>query len=132
MVKGFKDFILRGNVVDLAVAVVMAAAFGALVTGFLDGIIYPLIAMLFGEPDLMSVGNFSINDAQFSIGLVLQAAFNFLAIAAAVYVFIIVPVNKLMELRRRGKIEEAEAVPEDIALLGEIRDLLARQSGPSI
>jgi large conductance mechanosensitive channel len=63
---------------------------------------------------------------------VLQAAFDFLAIAAAVYVFIIVPVNKLMELRRRGKIEEAEAVPEDIALLGETRDLLARQSGPSI
>ena len=132
MIKGFKDFILRGNVVDLAVAFVMAAAFGAVVTGLLDGVIYPLIAMVFGEPDLTAVGNFSINDAQFSIGLVLQAAFDFLAIAAAVYVFIIVPVNKLMELRRRGAIEEAEAVPEDIALLGEIRDLLARQSGPGI
>jgi large conductance mechanosensitive channel len=132
MIKGFRDFILRGNVVDLAVAFVMAAAFGAVVTGLLDGVIYPLIAMMFGEPDLTSIGNFTINNAQFSTGLVLQAAFDFLAIAAAVYVFIIVPVNRLMELRRRGEIEEAEAVPEDIALLAEIRDLLARQSGPGI
>jgi large conductance mechanosensitive channel len=132
MIQGFKDFILRGNVVDLAVAVVMAAAFGALVTGLLNGIVYPLIAALFGEPDLSSVGSFTINGAQFSIGVVLQAAFDFLAIATAVYVFIVVPVNRLMEQRRRGEIEEAQAVPEDIALLGEIRDLLARQRGTSI
>jgi large conductance mechanosensitive channel len=132
MIKGFKDFILRGNVVELAVAFVMAAAFGALVTGFLDGIVYPVIALLFGEPDLTSVGNFTINDAHFSIGVVLQAAFDFLAIAVAVYFFIIVPVNRLLELRRRGEVEEAPAVPDDIALLAEIRDLLARQSGSSI
>jgi large-conductance mechanosensitive channel len=83
------------------------------------------------NPQALSLAN-RTPTSEISVGLVLQAAFDFLAIAAAVYVFIIVPVNKLMELRRRGKIEEAEAVPEDIALLGETRDLLARQSGPSI
>jgi large conductance mechanosensitive channel len=125
LIKGFKDFILRGNVVDLAVAVVMAMAFTSVVTALLDGIVYPLVAAIFGEPELSSVGSFSVNDAVFSFGLVLQAAFNFAAVATAVYFFIVVPVNTLMEMRKRGETEEPAAVPEDVLLLQEIRDLLA-------
>ena len=125
MIKGFKDFILRGNVVDLAVAVVMAMAFTAVVTALLDGIVYPLVAAIFGEPELSSVGSFTVNDAVFSFGLVLQAVFNFVAVATAVYFFIVVPVTTLMEMRRRGETEEPVAVPQDVLLLQEIRDLLA-------
>ncbi len=125
MIKGFKDFILRGNVVDLAVAVVMAMAFTAVVTALLDGIVYPLVAAIFGEPELSSVGSFTVNDAVFSFGLVLQAVFNFVAVATAVYFFIVVPINTLLEMRKRGETEEPDAVPEDVLLLQEIRDLLA-------
>jgi large conductance mechanosensitive channel len=125
LIKGFKDFILRGNVVDLAVAVVMAMAFTAVVTALLDGIVYPLVAAIFGEPELSSVGSFTVNDAVFSFGLVLQAVFNFVAVATAVYFFIVVPVTTLMEMRRRGETEEPVAVPQDVLLLQEIRDLLA-------
>ena len=124
MIKGFKDFILRGNVVDLAVAVVIAMAFTAVVTALLDGLVYPLIAAIFGQPDISSVGRFTVNGAVFSFGLVAQAALDFLAIATAVYFFLVVPVNTLIAMRR-GVVDEPESVTEDIRLLQQIRDLLA-------
>jgi len=102
MVKGFKDFLMRGNVVDLAVAVVIGAAFGAVVTAFVGGIINPLIAAIFGQPDISRVGNFVLNEAQFSVGSVLQAIVNFLLVAAAVYFAVVVPMNHLQERRKAG------------------------------
>ncbi|GAB3591387.1 large-conductance mechanosensitive channel protein MscL [Angustibacter peucedani] len=129
MVKGFKDFLMRGNVVDLAVAVVIGAAFGAVVKALIDGFINPLIAAIFGKPDLSGVGAFTINNAQFSIGVILNAIINFVLVAGAVYFVIVVPMNHLAERRKKGIEPEPEAPAEDVILLTEIRDLLARQGG---
>ena len=125
MLKGFKEFIMRGNVVDLAVAVVIGAAFGAVIKAVVDGLINPLIAAIFGKPDISGVWAFTINDAQFSIGLILQAALNFLFVAAAVYFVIVMPLNKLAERRKRGQEPEPAPLTTDQELLTEIRDLLS-------
>ena len=124
MLKGFRDFVLRGNVIDLAVAVVIAAAFGAIVTALVENIINPLIAALVGKPDITQVGTFAINGANFSIGAVLQAILNFLFVAAAVYFVLVAPMNKLMAMRKQGEEPPPEAPSEDILLLTQIRDLL--------
>ena len=123
MLKGFRDFLMRGNVVDLAVAVVIGAAFGAIVKGLSDGIINPIIAAIFGKPNLDTVGTFTINNSVFSIGLVLTPIVNFIIVAAAIYFIVVVPVNKL---RSRFVKEEEAAEAEEITLLREIRDNLAR------
>ncbi len=124
--KGFKEFVMRGSVIDLAVAFVIGLAIVALIQSIVDGIITPLIAALFGEPNLDSVGTFEINGAEFSIGIVLTALVNFLLIAAAVYFLIVLPMNKLRE--RKGK--EEEAAPTETDLLTQIRDaLLGRPDG---
>jgi large conductance mechanosensitive channel len=125
VLKGFRDFIMRGNVLDLAVAVVIGAAFAKVIDALVTGIINPLIAAIFGKPSLNDVGMFQINNAQFSIGLVLTALVNFLLVAAAVYFVLIVPVNKL---RERFVTEEEAAEAEEIALLKEIRDALQQRS----
>jgi large conductance mechanosensitive channel len=124
MLKGFKEFVMRGNVVDLAVAVVIGAAFGTIVTAIVDHLINPLIAAIFGKPDISKAMTFTVNNAEFSIGAILQAALNFLFIAAAVYFFIVMPLNKLAERRARGQEPEPEALTTDQELLTEIRDLL--------
>lgn len=123
MLKGFREFIMRGNVVDLAVAVVIGAAFATVVKALLDGLIYPLIAAIFGKPDLTSVLTFDVNNAHFSIGLVLDAVIYFVIVAFAIYFFVVIPINTLQERRKRGE-EPADETPEDIALLREIRDSL--------
>jgi large conductance mechanosensitive channel len=104
MVREFRDFVLRGNIVELAVAFVMGVAFAAVVGAFVNGLITPLIALVFGEPDLGSL-DFTINDAVFSYGAVLSALINFVAIAAAVFFFVVRPVNMLMT-RFRSPVEE--------------------------
>lgn len=124
ILQGFKNFIMRGNVVELAVAVVIGAAFGRLVQALVDGLLTPLIAALFGEPNLTSVLAFSINGSQFLPGLVLNELITFLLVAAAIYFFVVLPINKLAERRNRGKVEEPAATAEDVLLLQEIRDLL--------
>ena len=101
MVKGFRDFIMRGNVVDLAVAVVIGAAFGAVITAFVADIITPLIAAIFGKPDFSGLV-FTINKSQFLYGAFINAVVSFLLIAIAVYFVIVVPMNKLAERRARG------------------------------
>jgi large conductance mechanosensitive channel len=126
MLKGFRDFIARGNVIDLAVAVVLGAAFGAVITSFVKGIVDPLIAAIFGKPDLTDVGNFTINGANFSIGLVLTALLNFILVAAVIYFVVIVPMNKMLAVRKKDD-EEVAAPSDDIRLLEEIRDLLKEQ-----
>jgi large conductance mechanosensitive channel len=124
VIKGFRDFVLRGNVIDLAVAVVLGAVFGAIITALVDNIINPLIAAIFGQPDITSVGTFTINGANFSIGAVLQAILNFLFVAIAVYVVLVVPMNRLVQLRKTGEEEPPEAPSEEVLLLTQIRDLL--------
>ena len=122
MLKGFRNFIMQGNVLDLAVAVVIGAAFTAVITALIKGIITPLIAAIFGKPSLDDVGNFAINGAQFSIGIVLTAILNFILVAAAVYFILIVPVTKARE--KFGPKAEEVAEAEEIAILKEIRDAL--------
>jgi large conductance mechanosensitive channel len=102
MLKGFRDFILRGNVVDLAVAVVIGAAFGALVTSFVVNLITPLITAIIGEPDFSDL-HFTINGSDFTYGAFLNALISFLAIAAVVYFFVVQPLNVLMARLKPGK-----------------------------
>ena len=127
MIDGFKSFIMRGNVIDLAVAVVLGAAFATVVTALVDGFITPLIAAVFGTVDLASAMVFTVNGAVFSLGLILGAIVNFLLVAAAVYVVVVLPMNKLAERRKAGAEPEPAAPAEDILLLQEIRDLLAER-----
>ncbi|MGH8824136.1 MAG: large conductance mechanosensitive channel protein MscL [Jiangellaceae bacterium] len=129
MPKGFREFILRGNVIDLAVAFVIGAAFTLVINAVVQWLITPLIAAIFGEPNLDDVLAFTINDALFSIGAILTAVINFLLVAAAVYFVLIAPMNKLREMRASGEEEEPEAPAEDVLLLQEIRDLLRDRSG---
>ncbi len=100
--KGFKAFLMRGNVVDLAVAVVMGAAFGAVVTKLVADLITPLIAALVGKPDFSGI-NFTVNNSKFMIGDFINALVSFLLIAAAIYFFIVLPVNTLMARIKRGE-----------------------------
>ena len=100
--KGFKQFILRGNVLDLAVAVVMGAAFGAVVTALVKDLITPIIAAIFGKPDFSSIV-FTVNGSKFLIGDFINAIVSFLLIAAAIYFFVVLPVNTLTARIRRGE-----------------------------
>jgi len=102
MLKGFRDFVLRGNVVDLAVAVVIGAAFGALVTSFVTNLVTPLIAAIIGEPDFSDL-SFTINGSRFTYGVFLNALISFVAIAAVVYFFVVQPLNALTERLKPGK-----------------------------
>ena len=129
MLKDFKAFLMRGNVVDLAVAVVIGAAFATVVAALLEGLVNPLIAAIFGQPNLDSVGTFTVNDAEFSIGVVLTAVINFVIIAAAIYFLVVVPMNKLLEMRKRGEVPEEDAPSPEVALLTEIRDALRAREG---
>ncbi|SDC86945.1 large conductance mechanosensitive channel [Sanguibacter gelidistatuariae] len=126
---GFKEFIMRGNVVDLAVGIIIGGAFAKVVTALTEGILTPIIAMIFGEPNLDAVGRFTLNGAHFLPGMLLTALINFLIIAAALYFFVVVPINHLQKLRKRGLIEEPEGPSEDVLLLQQIRDLLVAQNG---
>ncbi len=102
MLKGFKQFILRGNVIDLAVAVVIGAAFGAVVAAFVKDLLTPLIAAIAGKPDF-SAFYFDINGSRFLYGDFVNAVVSFLLIAAAVYFFVVVPMNAIIARQRRGE-----------------------------
>ncbi len=107
MLKEFRQFLLRGNVVDLAVAVVIGAAFGALVTSMVEDLITPIIAAIIGKPDFSDL-TFTINDSVFRYGSFLNALIAFLTIATAVFFFVVVPVNELMRrMRSEPPIDEA-------------------------
>ena len=125
MLSGFKSFILRGHVIELAVAFVIGAAFVALVTRVVEGLITPLIAAIVGSPNLDSAMIVKVNGAEFLFGSVIGAVINFLLVAAAVYFLIVAPMNALAARRKAGVEPEPEAPAEDILLLQEIRDLLA-------
>ena len=127
MVKGFKDFLLRGNVIDLAVAVVIGAAFTALIGAFTTAFLEPLMALFLGGG--ADGGTFDVNGQIFNVGLFLSAVITFVMTAAVVYFLVVVPVQRLLERRKSKEEPEVEATTEDIALLQEIRDLLRDQRG---
>ena len=105
MIKDFKKFILRGNVVDLAVAVVIGAAFGAIVTAFVKDLVTPLIAAIGGKPDFSSL-YFSIHKSKFMYGDFINAVISFLLLASVVFFFVIQPINKLTSIANRNKTVE--------------------------
>src|SRR5438128_2407743 len=102
MMSGFRQFILRGNVIDLAVAVVIGAAFGAVVTALVKDLLTPLIGAVFGKPDFSAL-TLTVNGSQFMIGDFVNAVITFVLVAAAVYYVIVVPVNAINARRNRGE-----------------------------
>lgn len=129
MLQDFKKFLMRGNVIDLAVAVIIGAAFSAVVTSFAEGIITPLVGMLISK-DFTEM-TFTVNDSVFSYGLVIDAAIKFVSYAAVVFFVIVKPMQAVLERRRRGEPTEDTPAPSDEAvLLTEIRDLLRAQARP--
>jgi len=130
MIKGFKDFLLRGNVIDLAVAFVIGVAFAAVITAFTENIIQPIINSVGGRESL-GLGFFIRDNDQktfVDIGAFITALIMFVITAAAIYFFVVVPVKRLMERRNRGEEPPVEVPTEDIVLLREIRDSLQQRS----
>ncbi len=131
MIKGFKDFLMRGNVVDLAVAVIIGTAFTAIVTAIANNLIKPLIAAIGGANVTglawtIIAGN---KESKVDFAAIITAVINFLIVAAVVYFVIVMPLKKIQERRKRGE-EPGPAEPTDVELLIEIRDLLRQQQGP--
>ena len=135
MLKGFKEFIARGNVVELAVAVVMGAAFSAIVNALVADIITPLITAIFGKPNYADM-ILTVHKSKIMYGSFINAVISFLLVAIGVYFFIVLPINKLNERGRvrRGLPAKADTPvgPTDIELLTEIRDALIANGGGGI
>jgi large conductance mechanosensitive channel len=125
VLKGFKDFLLRGNVVELAVAVVIGAAFTAVVTAFTNAFLKPLIQVFSGGGEF--AGAFTVNGVVFDYASFVNAVLTFLITAAVIYFLVVLPLKYVEERRRRGE-EEGPADPTDVELLAEIRDLLREQA----
>jgi large conductance mechanosensitive channel len=123
---GFRQFITRGNVVDLAVAVVVGTAFTAVVQSLVKNIFTPLIAAIFGKPDFSNL-TFRVHRSVFHYGTFINDLITFLSVAAVIYFVVVFPLAKINDLRRRGEIDEPEApsISDEARLLTEIRDLLA-------
>jgi len=111
MLKGFKEFVLRGNIIDLAVAFVIGVAFAAVVKSLVDDIIMPIVAAIIGKPDFSGL-TITIHNSLFRYGSFINAVVSFLLIAAAVYFIIVMPMNKLAELRARGADPTTKDCPE--------------------
>ncbi|PVZ09518.1 large conductance mechanosensitive channel protein MscL [Actinomycetospora cinnamomea] len=128
MLKGFKDFLLRGNVVDLAVAVVVGAAFTAVVSAFTNAFLKPLIQVFSGGGEF--AGSFVVRGVVFDYASFINAIITFLITAAVIYFLVVVPLRIVEERRRRGE-ESGPSEPTDVELLTEIRDLLREQAARS-
>jgi large conductance mechanosensitive channel len=126
MLKGFKDFLFRGNIVDLAVAVVIGTAFTALVTQFTASFLTPLIGLVTGGGT--TGGQFTVNGQTFTYGEFIGAVITFVLTAAVVYFVVVLPMKKVLERRKRGE-EAGPVAPTQVELLVEIRDLLRAQDG---
>jgi large conductance mechanosensitive channel len=125
VIKGFKDFILRGNVVQLAVAVVMGAAFGAIVNALVQDIIMPLITAIFGKQDYNGL-LITLNKSQIFYGKFITAVISFVLIAVAVYFFIVMPINHFEKLRKRKQgLPEVPPQETELELLAQIRDAVS-------
>ena len=126
MLKGFKDFISRGNVVELAVGVIIGAAFKNIVDALVDGIINPLIAAVIGKPDFSDAFILTLNGSDLKFGLLITAIINFILMAFAIYFCIVVPMNALTARRKKDEEETVEEASDEVKLLTEIRDALAQ------
>jgi large conductance mechanosensitive channel len=126
MLKGFKDFLLRGNIVDLAVAVVIGTAFTALVAAFTESFLLPLIGLIGGGG--VDGGTLTVDGQQFTFGVFINALITFALTTAVVYFVVVVPMRTLIERRNRGE-EPGPTAPTQVELLVEIRDLLRAQQG---
>jgi large conductance mechanosensitive channel len=127
----FKEFLMRGNVVDLAVAVVVGVAFGGVVNALVSDLLTPIIAAIAGEPNFSAL-TITINDSRFFYGHFLNEVISFVSIAAAVFFFVVKPVNFLVERRKAAMAAGAEPEPaslsDEAVLLVEIRDLLQQRN----
>jgi large conductance mechanosensitive channel len=126
MIKGFKDFLLRGNVVELAVAVVIGTAFTLLVASFTDSFLQPLIGLIGGGG--IDGGSFTVDGQVFTWGAFINQVITFVLTAAVVYFVVVLPMKALIERRKRGE-EPGPVEPTQVELLVEIRDLLRAQQG---
>lgn len=126
LLREFRDFVLRGNVLELAIAFVMGVAFTAVVDSAVADLLTPLISAIVGQPSFADI-DLDIGDATLEIGNFLEAIISFLAVAAVVYFAVVKPVNLLPARRARGEEAAEVPVPEEIQLLREIRDLLRQQ-----
>lgn len=127
----FRQFLLRGNAIELAVGIVIGAAFSAVVNALVADIITPVIAAIFGEPDFGNL-SFTINDSTFLYGDFLNKVITFLSVGTAVFFFVVKPMKLVQDRVVRAKPTAIEPAlpPADVALLGEIRDLLATRLPP--
>ncbi|GIG28966.1 large conductance mechanosensitive channel protein MscL [Cellulomonas marina] len=137
VLQGFREFIARGNAIELAVGVVIGSAFTAIVTVLTTAFVSPLIGWVFGTPSLATgwkIGPYSWSDDADPIdaGAIVNALISFLLTAAAVYFLIVLPLNALAARRKSGQADEPKAPAEDVLLLQEIRDLLAAQATPAL
>lgn len=127
-IKGFKKFISRGSIIDMAVGVVMGSAVTTVVNSIVNHLISPLIGMIGGVPDMSGVLTITFNGATISFGAILNAIINFLLIGVAVYLCIVLPINKLRDMGANEEAENTEPTTEEqtLAVLQEIRDELKR------
>ncbi|RKQ36903.1 large conductance mechanosensitive channel protein MscL [Kocuria tytonis] len=144
MLSGFKEFIMKGNVMDLAVAVIIGAAFSKIVNALVESVLMPAISAVVGSPNLDTFAVVTLRGNDLKFGVLLTAIVNFLLIAAAVYFCIVLPMNKMIERRNRRMGIEPTTEPADpnTVLLTEIRDALkghpgavsteGRHSGPAV
>jgi large conductance mechanosensitive channel len=126
MIKGFREFLMRGNVVDLAVAVIIGAAFGAVVSAFADDFIGGLLGAIGGSTDFGDAG-ITVNDSKIVYGTTITALVQFLIVAAAIYFVIVIPMKRISERFPSGADAETPAPSDEAKLLTEIRDLLAER-----
>ena len=126
MLKGFKEFISRGNVVELAVGVIIGAAFKNIVDALVDGIINPLIAAVIGKHDFSDAFILTLNGTDVKFGVLITAIINFLLMAFAIYFCIVVPMNALNARRKKAKDDAPKEISDEVKLLTEIRDALAK------
>ncbi len=118
MFKGFKDFILKGNVVDMAVGVVVGVAFGNLVKALVEDFVTPLIGAFGGTPDFSSI-IFTINNSKFMVGNLMNSILSFLSVSAVIYFFVVMPMNKLTKKMKSGKTEDPteKACPQCLSVI---------------
>jgi large conductance mechanosensitive channel len=119
VVKEFRDFLMKGNIVDLAVAFVMGVAFGAVVNSLVDNLVMPIIAMIIGKPDFSNL-TFTINDAVFRYGAFITDVISFVAIAAAVFLFVVKPMQAIASRRKHEEVAEPTNEEKMVALLEQI------------
>lgn len=126
MLKGFKEFIARGNVVEMAVGIIIGGAFKNIVDALVNGVINPLIAASVGKPDFSKAFIVTFHGTDITFGVLLTAVINFLIMAFALYFFLVLPMNALNARRKKDEEEPAEEASDEVKLLTEIRDALAQ------